>query len=206
MNIRQLKKDSFATQVFLTTMRIMGQLKNGVRVDEIVKGYLTDGVQVDYTNPIHEVAVNFDLSLAIARMDFEKAHFILDQIEPVFHQIVPIYQKEITYEKVFLYLVSPRQGVDVGDLIDSDTLKYFEMQTNFRPTSLRVKYAYVRLYERDEMKAEKVYRQFQKVCEIYHVPGEVIAEKQLVEYVRGLAPFKSLQGLSKGSNDCFSLE
>ena len=186
MNICELRKDTFSTYVFLTTMRIMGKLQQGSHVDEIVKGYLTDGVKIDYANPIHEVAVNFDLSLAIARLDFEKAHTILDQLEPVFNELVPIYQKEITYEMVFLYLVSPREGVDVGLLIDSDTLKYFEMQTNFRPTALRVKYAFARLYECNEEKAEDIYKQFQEVCKRYHNPGEVYSEKKLVEYVRTL--------------------
>ena len=186
MNIRELKKDEFGTRVFLTTMRIMGKLQQGSRIDEVVEGYLTDGVELDYANPIHEVAINFDFSLAISRLDFQKAHAILDQIEPVFEEIVPIYQKEITYERVYLYLVSPREGVDVGQLIDSETLKYFEMQTNFRPTALRVKYAFVRLYECDEERAEGIYKQFQEVCKNYHIPGEVCIEKKLIEYVRSL--------------------
>lgn len=188
MNIRKLRKDAYSTYVFLTVMRVMGQLQQGLSVDEAVQGYLTDGVKVDYANPIHEVAVNFDFSLAVARLDFEKAHKILDKIEAAFDQFVPIYQKEITYERVFLYLVSPREGVDVSRLIDWDTLKYFEMQANFRPTSLRVKYAYARLYEKDEAKAEAIYERFQEVCKSFHIPGEVITEKKLVEYVRALSP------------------
>ena len=144
--------------------------------------------EVDYENPILVMAVNFDISLAIARMDFEKAHAIFKQMQPEEDKIISIYRMEMLYEKVFLFLVSPRDGVDVGDLIDSDTLKYFEMQTIFRPTSLRVKYAFARLYEGDEEKAAIIYRQFQKTCESYHIPGEVMSEKRLVEYVRTLVP------------------
>lgn len=191
MNMRELKKDVFSTHVFLTTMHIMGRLQQGSSVDEISdefldNGYLSEGTTVDYRNPIHVMAVNFDLSLAVARLDFEKAHDILDQLEAVFDTVVPIYQKEITYERVFLYLVAPREGVDVGELIDADTLNYFEMQTHFRPTALRVKYAFARLFEHDEAKAEVIYRQFQKACEDYYMPGEVVCEKKLVGYVRNL--------------------
>lgn len=196
MNICELKKDAFATRVFLTTMRVMGKLQQGVNLDQISEeildnGYLTSGVVIDYENPIHASAVNFDLSLAVARLDFDKAHVILDQLEPSFDSIIPIYQKEVTYERVFLYLVSPREGVDVGELIDSETLNYFEMQTAFRPTTLRVKYAFARLYENDEAKAEGIYTQFQKICKSYHIQGEVQTERRLVEYVRSLAPSES---------------
>ena len=191
MNIRGLKKDAFSTHVFLMTMRGIGKLQQGDSIDEVSEEfldnrYLCEGVAVDYKNPIHIGAIAFDLSLAIARFDFEKAHSILDQLDVVFDTIVPIYQKEISYERVFLYLVSPREGVDVWNLVDSDTLKYFEMQAHFRPTALRVKYAYVRLYEGDEAKAEAIYTQFLKVCDNYHIPGEVQTEKKLVEYVRNL--------------------
>lgn len=193
MNICKLRKDPFGTYVFLTTMRVMGKLQQGSSVEEIAdeylnKGYLTDGVKIDYANPIHGVAVNFDLSLAIARLDFGKAHAIMDEIEPAFDEIVPIYQKEITYERVFLYLVAPREGFDVGQLIDLDTLRYFEMQTHFRPTALRVKYTFARLYECDEEKADYIYKQFYDVCKDYHVPGEVESEKKLIEYVHTLQP------------------
>lgn len=199
-NICELRKDAFATRVFLVTMRIMGKLQQGSHVDEVAKGYLTDSVKIDYTNPIHELALNFDLSLAVAKLDFEKAHSLLDLLEPVFNTMVPIYQKEITYEMVFLYLVSPRKGVDVGLLINSDTLKYFEMQTAFRPTALRVKYAFARLYECNEEKAEEIYKQFQEVCKHYHNPGEVYTERKLVEYVRSMTKFE-VGGISVGLPD-----
>ena len=190
-NIQELKKDRFSTHVFLTMMRVMGELQQGKSVSEVYEGYITEGVKIDYSNPIHQAAVNFDLSHAIARKDFEKAHAVMDEIERNFDEFVPIYRKEITYESVFLYLVSPREGVDVELLIDSDTLKYFEMQTNFRPTALRVKYAFARLYECNEEKAKVVYDAFQKVCMNYHVQGEVITEKILMEYVKGITPAES---------------
>ena len=193
MNIRDLRKDAFSTHVFLTIMRAMGGMQKGSSLDEISasylqNGYMAEGVKIDYTNSFHVAALSFDLSLAMLRLDFEKAHAICDGIEASFEDIVPIYQKELMYERVFLYLVSPREGLDVKSLIDADTLKYFNMQTSFRPTALRVKYAYACLYEKDEAKAkaDAIYVQFQLVCERFHIPGEVLAERKLVQYVREL--------------------
>ena len=188
-NIEQLRKDSFATYIFLTTMDVMGKLQQGCPVGDAMDRYLSRGQKLDYANPIHVMAVNFDLSSAVARLDFETAYEILDAMKSEEHKIVSIYQKEILFEKVFLYLVAPRDGVDVGELIDSETLKYFEMQTAFRPTALRVKYAFARLYECNEEKADIIYRQFQKVCERYHVRGEVVSEQKLMEYVSTIEPY-----------------
>ena len=189
-NIEELRKDSFATHVFLTTMGVMGRLQQGCPVEEAMDGYLSDGHQLDYANPIHVMAVNFDLSSAIARLDFERAYAILKSMKPEEDKIISLYQKEILLEEVFLYLVAPRNGVDVADLITADTLRYFEMQTAFRPTALRVKYAFARLYECNKSKAEIIYRQFQKVCSTYHVQGEIVTEQKLIEYVRNLEPME----------------
>ena len=187
-NIEQLRKDSFATCVFLTTMNVMGKLQQGCPVEDAMDNYLSRGRKLDYANPIHVMAVNFDLSSAVARLDFDTAYEILDRMKPEEDKIISIYRKEILFEKVFLYLVSPRDGVDVGNIIDSETLKYFEMQTAFRPTALRVKYAFARLYECDEEKAAIIYRQFERICEHYHVQGEVVSEKKLIEYARTVEP------------------
>ena len=185
LNIQQLRKDKYSTHVFLASMRCIARLQSGHPVTQIMEDYLCNGnKKIDYANPIHVMAVNMDISLAIAKKDFAKAHALFDGMEPYIDQVVGIYQMEMMYEKVFLYLVSPREGVDVKKMIDSQTLKYFKMQSAFRPTTLRVHYAYVRLYEHDENKAEQVYQKFQKVCDSYHIPGEVVTERQLVEYVR----------------------
>ena len=183
-NMLNLRKDPFSTHVFLTTMRVLGGMMQGTTLDAMLKTYLCDGVTLDFSNPIHVMAVNFDLSAAVVRLDLEKAHALVRTIDREFDKIIPIYQKEILFEKVFLYLVAPVEGVDVKELLDKDTLKYFEMQSAFRPTALRVKYAYARLYEKDEEKAAKIYKQFTKVCSRYHVRGEVVMEQKLVEYVR----------------------
>ena len=191
MNMRELKKDAFSTSVFLASMRVLGKLQQGICIEQITDRYLTDEVTIDYSNPIHVMAVNYDISLAIAQFDFEKAHALFRKMKNREKEIVPIYQMEMLYEKVFLFLVSPRDGVDVGVLIDSETLSYFEMQTNFRPTALRVKYTFARLYECDEAKAAVIYEQFQRVCDSYHMVGEIHTEKKLVEYVKTLEPADS---------------
>ncbi len=187
-NIEELRKDAFATLVFLTTMKVIGRLQQGCPVEEAMEGYISKGRKLDYSNPIHVMAVNFDLSYAIAKLDFDMAYSILDRMTPEERKIISLYRNEILLEKVFLNLVVPHDGVDVGVLIDSDALRYFEMQTAFRPTALRVKYAFARLYEYNEVKAAVIYEQFQKVCKRYHVPGEVLTEKRLMDYVRSLTP------------------
>ena len=181
-NIQKLRKDKFATKVFLTTMRFVGRLQQGETIDQIMPGYLCDGQQLDYANPLHQSALTFDASLAIARLDFEKAYVLFTKIDEHNTEMIDIYRKELTFEKIYLYLVSPRNDKDVKDLMNEDFLKYMNALCAFRPTALRAKYTYTLLYEHNVQEAEKLRLQFDRVCNKYHILGEVKTEQNLVEY------------------------
>ena len=142
---------------------------------------------MDPTSAIHLMALSADLSLAMSRMDFEKARAILIRVEPWREEIIPIYRNEMTLEKIFLTLTAPHAKEDVERLLDKSLLKYLKQQSAFRPSALRVQYALARLHESDEHKAEKIYQQFQKVCRSYYIQGEVKIEERLMEYVRQLS-------------------
>ena len=185
-NIQQLRKDKFSTKVFLTTMRFIGRMQQGETIDQIATGYFCDGQKLDYTNPIHQSALCFDISLAISRLDFDKAHMLFAEVDAHEVDLIDIYRYELTFEKVYLYLVSPRNHVDVKSFMSEDFLKYMNAQCLFRPTALRAKYTFTLLYEHDDVEAEKLYIQFYNVCNKYHIPGEVVVEKNLVEYVASL--------------------
>lgn len=185
-NIQQLHKDAFATKTFLSTMRFMGRMQQGEVIEQVVPDYLCEGQGLDYANPIHQSALCFDVSLAIARLNFDKAYTLFSQIDAHDKELVDIFRKELTFEKVYLYLVSPRNDCDVKELMSEDFLKYMDVQCAFRPTALRTQYTYALLYEHDVPKAEKLRSRFDRVCHKYHIPGEVNTEQKLVEYAASL--------------------
>ena len=186
MNILKLHKDAFSSQIFLHTMEMAGALMmNDTRKINSMP-YICDGHDIDFTNVLHVMALSTDLSLAMFRMDFEKARTILQRIEPYKEQLIPIYRNELAFDRIFLTLTVPHEKADIECLLDSSFLKYLKQQSVFRPSALRVQYALALLHESDNVKAERLYLQFQKTCRTYYVQGEVEAEKRLVEYVRRL--------------------
>ena len=187
MNILKLHKDVFSSQIFLHTMQVMGYLMQNNEKPINNMPYQCDGKDIDPTNALHVMALSTDLSLAMSRMDFEKARVILKRIEPDKEQIIPIYRNEILLEKIFLTLIVPYKKADIEYLLEKPLLKYLKQQSAFRPSALRVQYALARLYELNSAKAERIYQQFQKVCRTYYLQGEVNSEKKLVEYVQQLS-------------------
>ena len=189
-NIRSLKNDAYSREIFIISLRTIGLMQLGQGLLDIQPGYFTDHREVDYSNPIHGMALSYDLSLAVASHDFEKAHQIVNRIFQHETEIIPFYVNEIRMETIYLYLVDPQPDISPFNLLDSALKRHIDMQESFRPTAIRVKYAWYKLFRHDEEEAGRLYSLFEKVARGYHIPGELDTERELLDYARHLPTMK----------------
>lgn len=181
MNIVSLHKDKFSLEAFLYSMRIVAALQKGNRISNFSDRYFTDDKLVDFSNPIHVMAVGIDYSRALDLRDFDKARSLMGEINSHSALIPKIYRLEYGMENIFLNLVSEGFRGEVKTQLNNETRKYIEGAASFRPSALRVRYALALLYEKDEEKAGKLYSEFIKLCSKYYLPGEALSEKDLVD-------------------------
>lgn len=179
-NIISLKRDKFSTKAFLSSMRMVAALQKGNRVGEFLDSYITDCEFVDYSNPIHIMAVGIDYSRALDLRDFEKAQKLMSEINSHSALLPKIYRLDFSMENIFLALIKRESKCNVDALLDEETRKYMEGAASLRPSGLRVRYALALLYDNDKEKAEKLYDKFMKLCSEYYLPGEALSEKDLL--------------------------
>lgn len=182
-NMKELKKDKFSTQVFLDTMRITAAMQQGDDIEKLMPEYKCDGRQLDLSNPIHAMALNFDLYASLVKMDFAKSCEIIDRALESSDKLVGLYYKEFKLEQIFMSLVHPAYSHDVEKLLDKDILNYMNKMSAVRPDVLRISYTVALLHEHDEKKAEKIYERFKKMCKNYHSLSEVRYQTRLVDMV-----------------------
>lgn len=192
LNMLSLHKDKFATMVFLQSMRLIGNLMQNDDSKIETMTYMCDGRDINFSNPIHVMAISSDLSLAMLHMDFSKANAIMQRIEPHIDHMITIYRNELTLERIYLMLIRPHYPEDISRLLDKSISKYMQVQSVFRPSALRVQYALAVIHEADSGKADKIYEKFQRVCRKYYIQGEVKYEQQLVDFVRS-GRYKSIE-------------
>lgn len=192
LNMLNLHKDEFSTMVFLQSMRLIGNLMQNDDSKIKTMTYMCDGRDINFSNPIHVMAISSDLSLAMLHMDFSKANAIMQRIEPHIDHIITIYRNELTLERIYLMLIRPHYPEDISRLLDKSISKYLQVQSVFRPSALRVQYALAVIHEADSGKADKIYEKFQRVCRKYYIQGEVKYEQQLVDFVRS-GRYKSIE-------------
>lgn len=184
LNMLNLHKDKFSTMVFLRSMRLIGYLMQDdtSRLESMT--YMCDDREINFSNPIHVMALSSDLSLAMLRMDFGKANAIMQRAEPHMSRMITIYRNELTLERIYLTLIRPHYPEDINWLLDKSISKYLQVQSVFRPSALRVQYALAAIHEADSNKAEKIYERFQRVSRKYYLQGEIKYEQQLIDFVR----------------------
>lgn len=184
LNMLSLRNDKFATMVFLRSMRLIGYLMQNDTSRLEAMTYMCDNRDINFSNPIHVMALSSDLSLAMLRMDFGKANAIMQRAEPHMSRMITIYRNELTLERIYLTLIRPHYPEDINRLLDKSISKYLQVQSIFRPSALRVQYALAAIHEADSSKAEKIYERFQRVSRKYYLQGEIKYEQQLVDFVR----------------------
>lgn len=184
LNMLSLRNDKFATMVFLRSMRLIGYLMQDDTSRLEAMTYMCDNRDINFSNPIHVMALSSDLSLAMLRMDFGKANAIMQRAEPHISRMITIYRNELTLERIYLTLIRPHYPEDIKRLLDKSISKYLQVQSVFRPSALRVQYALAAIHEADSSKAEKIYEKFQRVSRKYYLQGEIKYEQQLVDFVR----------------------
>lgn len=183
-NIKELKRDRFSTNVFLNSMRVVAAMQEGDDIDSVMPQYMCDDRQLDLHNPIHAMALNLDLSRAVVKMDFEKACDIIDRALEHGDEIVTIYRNEFRMEQIFMSVVRPEYGHDADKLLDKDILTYMNKMARMRPDVIRILYAVARLHERDEKKADELYRNFNNICRTFHILSDVRYQTRIIEMVR----------------------
>lgn len=184
LNMLSLRNDKFATMVFLRSMRLIGYLMQNDTSRLEAMTYMCDDRDINFSNPIHVMALSSDLSLAMLRMDFGKANAIMQRAELHISRMITIYRNELTLERIYLTLIRPHYPDDINRLLDKSISKYLQVQSVFRPSALRVQYALAAIHEADSSKAEKIYERFQRVSRKYYLQGEIRYEQQLVDFVR----------------------
>ena len=183
-NMMVLRKDRFSTDVFFKSIRVLGMLQEGHKLEDVLTSYICDDKKLRLDNPIHAMALNMDLSLALSTLNFTKAREITQRALKGSGIMVSIYLNEFKKERLFLALLMPEEGTDARTLIDDDIRNMIKTQSAMRPDIVRVEYAVALLLDKDEDKAAEIYDKFERLCARHHSQGDVISERKLVGEIR----------------------
>lgn len=183
MNIRHLRRDPCAAQVFVDTLRVNAMLHDGARLRDMPDALFGGDGAPDYSNGISVMQAFMRLSRAMDRLDFAAATALADGMAAHIGGLPGIYVNELNRERIFLRLMTADGAADIDALYDKRLQTYVRAMSSGHLPSLRFLYAIAVLRDGDMARAGELRRRIDKVAEEYFSPGEAAGEMDLVRCV-----------------------
>lgn len=184
-NIRVMKEDKNLRYAFWFQLHANHLLTDGKRPKELELAIDDlDGIaETDLDQPLNTAIHLIRYNRSLDGHNFVEAKKILDEFAPYERNMMPLYQKELQFERLFLELVGGNRSEMVETLYTDELLKHAKRVKGW-PNHKRVLMAYDWFHKRDKEKAAASYEELKKVAETHPVLGEVRMELDLAEYIK----------------------
>lgn len=181
MNAKCLKKEPLAMQAFDCQLRSNALLIEGKRLKDMPEEWFEIPEDSDLNDVNTGIMIYMQIAKILDRCDFtsakEKIQWALDNVEGM----LGLYKNELKCELIFCYIV-------LGEYEEAEKLYEYEMKKYIATTRTwlsrkRLMYAYYLLVEKDEEKAQKELKLFDKIKKTSPNTGEIKGEEEMLGIV-----------------------
>lgn len=184
MNVKCLKKEPLAMQAFDCQLRSNAYLTEGGRLKDMPEEWFNIPDDSDLKDVNTGTMIYMQILRIFDACDFalakEKILWALDNVDGM----LGIYKNELKCELIFCYIV-------LGEYEEAEKLYEYEMKKYIDTTKVwmsrkRLMYAYYLLVEKDEEKAQKEFKLFQKIRKTSPNTGEIKDEEEMIEWIKSI--------------------
>lgn len=184
-NLISIGKDDLIKYCFYTQLKVNGLLSKGVKIEDMDKSIFEIDESADFSNPLVTSIKCLENNYYTYTRDFKKSKEICEFLLNYNPKIVKLYENEIKCDLLFSEIMTTCNMEIINKLYDKNLQKYIKA-TDCYVARKRLMYAYALLVEKEEEKADKLLKEFQKVQNTYPLKGEIESEIELVNYISTL--------------------
>ena len=182
-NALSLMRSEEAARAFWVQLKANEQISRGRRLKDMpAEWFAMPGDEAMQNSMIATVGV-----LACNRlMDEHRFAEAEDQMAHLLSMesgIVGMYRSLLTCDRVFVELISQNRREILDSLLTKEQVKFMKAMKTF-PSVLRTEYAMALLADRDEGKAQKIEKMFDRCASRYPYPSEITGEKEYMQIAR----------------------
>lgn len=187
-NIILMRKDREARKSFWVQLQVTALLSKGTRLKDMPEDWFSLPMEPDWSNALVCTLATFRCGYFHDSFDFAQAKESTENILVHGVGLVDLYRNSLTIELVFYAALE-------GDIERVKELYTKELQRSMLRlrTSLsaqRLFYTHALLVEQDKDKAVKHLKLFEKIAATFPYEGEIEGERELIDYVKGVAVTK----------------
>lgn len=181
-NALSLGKNPKALRSIWIQLKVNEQITEGVRLKDMPEEWFEIPDHEDMKNSMVATMGVFACNRLMDEKKFEQANVLMYDLLQKESGIVGLHQWLLTLDRIYCALVGEGNSSVVDKMHDKELQKIVKAMKDFSSV-LRTQYAYARLFEKDDKKAESIRKRFEKVAKRYPYQGDIQSERELIEYV-----------------------
>ena len=185
-NALSLGKDPAALRAFWIQMKMAAMQAQGVRLKDMPEEWFEPPDEKGMQNSLIAVLAVFRCNRLMDEHRFQAAREEMSKLVSGTNALMGIYRNLLTCDLMFCELLFENRPERLERMYTKGQKKFMKSMKKF-PSVLRTRYAYALLAEKDEGKAEKLWRQFEKVGKSYPYPVEWASERELMALAKARA-------------------
>lgn len=178
-NALNISRDPRAMYAFWTHMKINEQISMGVRLKDMPEEWFTVPSDEGMKNSMIAANAVFACNRLMDEGRFEAAAEGIDRILNTDNSVSGIYRRLLVCDRVSIELVTGGSREAVERLLDPEQKKFQKQMKNFISV-IRTEYIVALLYEKDNAKAEKIRRAFEKRALTHPYKCDVESEREII--------------------------
>ena len=179
-NAFDLSRSPEATRAFWIQLKVNEMISRGVRVKDMPEEWFEMPTEAAMNNGIIAVVGVLACNRLMDEKRFEEADRRMAHILSGENGVVGLHRALLTCDRMFVELTGENRQDVPERMLSKEQRKIMKAMKQYPPV-LRTEYAYALLHEKDTAKAEKIRKQFEKAAEAYPYPGEIQAERELID-------------------------
>jgi len=183
-NVLLLLKNKEAVYAFWLQMKINEELLLGNRLKDMNENWFKIANVTSNNSIINTINVYYCNRL-LDEMKFEKAYYEMDKLLKSDQKIIDLHRNLLILDCVYCEIVLKNNDKYLMMYHNNLLQRFISSMKNY-PSVLRVNYAYSLLIQKNNVKAEKIRENFNRIKINYPYEVDIKSEEELIEYAKKL--------------------
>ncbi len=179
-NAISIRKNEKSMRSFSIQLKLVAELAKGERLKDMPSEWFTVPSDEDMKNSMTATVGVLCCNRMMDTHNFSEAKELMTHLLNIESGIVGVQRNLLLCDNLYCELIGENRKEKVDELITKDMKKILKARVN-NPSALRTQYAYALINRKDENKAEKIKKRFDKIIAFYPYSGEAQSETELLE-------------------------
>ena len=178
-NAISIRKNEKSMRSFYIQLKLITELSKGKRLKDMPSEWFTLPSDEEMKNSMVATIGVLCCNRLMDSQSFTEAQGLMEHFLNIDSGIVGVQKNLLLCDILYCELMGENRKDKIDELLTKDMKKILKAHIN-NPSALRTQYAYALINQKDEKKAEKIKKRFDKVIASYPYSGEAQSERELL--------------------------